>query len=68
MVINDCIIRTAVGRGIPLINLRVVCDKDEDFANPIEPSVQGGRKIAGAIIALLSQHDFGCARTEVFTG
>jgi hypothetical protein len=68
MVINDCIIRAAVARGIPLIDLRVVCDEEENFANPIEPSVQGGWKIAGAIIALLSQHDFGRARTEVFTG
>jgi hypothetical protein len=69
MVINDCIIRAAVGRGIPLIDLRVVCDGgDEDFANPIEPSVQGGWKIAGAITTLLSQHDFGRARREVFTG
>jgi hypothetical protein len=68
MVLNDCIIRTAVGRGIPLIDLRVVCDEDEDFANPIEPSVQSGRKIVGAITALLSQHDFRRARSEVFTG
>jgi hypothetical protein len=32
-----------------LIDLRLVCDSDDDFANPIEPSVRGGAKIAGAI-------------------
>jgi hypothetical protein len=34
---------------ITLIDLRLVCDSDLDFANPIEPSVAGGAKIARAI-------------------
>ena len=68
MVINDCRIRASVKRGTPLIDLRAVCDEDEDFANPIEPSVQGGWRIAGAITALLLHHNFRRARSEVFTG
>ncbi|MDF2997828.1 MAG: hypothetical protein K0R27_3465 [Xanthobacteraceae bacterium] len=67
MVINDCIIREAGSRGLPIIDLRVVCDDDADFANPIEPSVKGGFKIAGAIVALLGTHDFSRSRSEIFS-
>jgi hypothetical protein len=36
MVINDCIIRASVKQGIPLIDLRAVCDEDESVGqNPI---------------------------------
>jgi GDSL-like lipase/acylhydrolase family protein len=66
-IINDPIIREAVRRGLPLLDLRIICDQDADFANPIEPSVQGGWKIAGAIASLVSQHDFGRGRSEVYT-
>ena len=41
-IFNDCITREASRRGLPLIDLRVICDEPEDYANPIEPSVQGG--------------------------
>jgi hypothetical protein len=34
---------------LTLIDLRLVCDEDTDFANPIEPSVHGGAKIARVI-------------------
>jgi lysophospholipase L1-like esterase len=46
---NDVIIREAFARRLPLLDLRLVCSEDADFANPIEPSVQGGRKIAAAV-------------------
>jgi lysophospholipase L1-like esterase len=65
-VLNDCILREAASRGLPLIDLRVVCNEDADFANPIEPSVQGGAKIATAIASLVTQHDFGSGRSQVF--
>lgn len=48
---NDVITRAAFASGAGLIDLRLVCDADEDYANPIEPSVQGGDKIAAAIAA-----------------
>ena len=65
-VFNDVIIRSAFAAGVPLIDLRLVCEKDEDFANPIEPSDIGGKKIAAAIYRLVSEHDFSKGRTEVF--
>jgi hypothetical protein len=53
---------------LPLIDLRLVCNEDADFANPIEPSVRGGAKIATAIAALVAEHDFVRRRSEVFAG
>jgi lysophospholipase L1-like esterase len=65
---NDVIAREAFLRGLPLIDLRLVCNEDADFANPIEPSVQGGRKIAAAIARLAKEHDFGQRRATVYGG
>jgi lysophospholipase L1-like esterase len=48
-VINDVITRQVFRAGASLIDLRLICDRDEDFANPIEPSTTGGAKIARAI-------------------
>ena len=49
---NDCISRAAVANRLPLIDLRLICSEDSDYANPIEPSVQGGAKMAAAVAAL----------------
>lgn len=65
-IFNDTIIRQAFSHGLPLIDLRLLCNDDADYANPIEPSVQGGQKIATAIAALVTRHDFQSHRTEVF--
>lgn len=48
-VLNDAITREAFARNVALIDLRLICDNDQDFANPIEPSVLGGAKITRAI-------------------
>lgn len=50
---NDAITRAAFSRGTPLIDLRLICDEDADYANPIEPSSRGGAKIARAIAAFV---------------
>ena len=49
---NDVITRAAFARGLPLVDLRLTCNEADDYANPIEPSEQGGAKIAAAIAAL----------------
>lgn len=46
---NDAITRAAFARRLPLIDLRLICCEAADYANPIEPSEQGGAKIASAI-------------------
>jgi hypothetical protein len=51
---------------VPLLDLRLICDEDSDYANPIEPSVQGGEKISAAIRRLMREHDFSRQCTEVF--
>jgi len=50
---NDVVLRTAVRLGLDVIDLRLVCTEPDDFANAIEPSGQGGRKIAEAIARAL---------------
>lgn len=54
---NDCITRAAFARGVPLVDLRLVCTDAADYANPIEPSTVGGAKIARAVAALLTGDD-----------
>lgn len=48
---NDVIIYEAGRAGIPVIDLRLICDQPEDYSavSPIEPSEKGGKKIAEAI-------------------
>lgn len=53
MMFNDVILRAALGHGVDIIDLRLVCSEPRDYANPIEPSGTGGRKIAGAIACAL---------------
>ena len=65
-IFNDVIIRQAFFAGIPLIDLRLVCNEDADYANEIEPSEAGGRKIADAIVRLVTEHRFESLRTQAF--
>lgn len=57
---NDTISRAAVRAGVPLLDLRVICDHPDDYSplSPIEPSVVGGAKMADAICRMLAGHDF----------
>jgi lysophospholipase L1-like esterase len=50
---NDVITRAAFARGLPVIDLRLICSEPADYANPIEPSARGGDKIAAAVAALV---------------
>jgi lysophospholipase L1-like esterase len=63
---NDVILRTGFERGLPVLDLRSVCSDPSDYANPIEPSAAGGRKIAAGIAGLLATHDFAAAHATVY--
>jgi hypothetical protein len=65
---NDEILRGAIDEGWPVVDLRIVCDDKTDYSSlsPIEPSRQGGEKIARAIANLLQQHDFSLRRTTIY--
>jgi hypothetical protein len=65
-IFNDVIIKQAFIAGLPLIDLRLVCNDDSDYANEIEPGEKGGEKIAKTIVRLISEHNFDSRRTEVF--
>ena len=65
---NDVITRAAFSHGLPLIDLRLICDEDADYANPIEPSAQGGAKMATAIAKLVSANGGGEPQSVVVAG
>jgi len=54
---NDVILRTAVDPRLDALELRSICTKPGDYANPIEPSGEGGLKIARAISRLVGPLD-----------
>jgi hypothetical protein len=64
-IFNDCILLEAISRSLAVLDLRLICNNDDDYANAIEPSVAGGDKIAGVIAELLSNHDFRKGRSSV---
>ena len=67
-IFNDVILREAAGRRLPVLDLRLVCDDPGDYSpvSPIEPSQQGGSKIAAAIAELVRSQDTAALRTVVF--
>lgn len=64
---NDVIIRQAISNGLPLLDLRLICNEAADYANEIEPSGKGGKKIAAKILEVVKNYDFSKKRTEIFT-
>ena len=65
---NDVILREAVACSLPVLDLRLICAEAADYApsSPIEPSAQGGRKIAAAIGELVHAHAPATRRTVVY--
>lgn len=47
---DDAIVRVGIEHGLGIIELRHVCTMPADYANAIEPSSEGARKIAQAIV------------------
>jgi lysophospholipase L1-like esterase len=64
--LNDVILRLAFALGLPVVDLRLVCGENADYANPIEPSARGGAKIAAVIAGLVTTHDFAKGRSVVY--
>jgi hypothetical protein len=46
---NDAIVRAALAFDVGILDLRAVCTEPSDFTNVIEPSAQGGAKVAAAV-------------------
>jgi hypothetical protein len=64
-VFNDAITRAVFRRGASLIDLRLICNEDADYANPIEPSVQGGEKMSAAIAEFVTGTSGAAPRSSV---
>ena len=66
---NDVILREAIAAGVPVLDLRLLCDKPSDYSplSPIEPSHSGGRKIADALARITTTHDFSRRDTVIYT-
>jgi hypothetical protein len=62
---NDVITREAFARRLSLIDLRLICNEPADYANPIEPSAQGGDKIAAVIAQVVAGNTI-FPRSQVF--
>jgi len=63
---NDIILLEAIDRCIPVLDLRLVCNEDEDYANAIEPSTIGARKIAEKILDIAASHDFSRRESVIY--
>jgi hypothetical protein len=65
---NEVILREAFSAGLPVIDLRLVCDRASDYSHvsPIEPSVVGGAKIVRVIVELVTTHDYGRGRSMIY--
>jgi hypothetical protein len=57
---NDVIISGAAARGLPVLDLRLICTEPGDYSaeSPIEPSSQGGAKLAKSLVGAVFRHDF----------
>jgi hypothetical protein len=67
-VFNDIILREAFRSGLPILDLRLLCDEARDYSSlsPIEPSEVGGAKIARGIRRVVTGHDFSRGESVVY--
>ncbi len=65
---NDVIIQLAVQNGLPVLDIRAICNEKSDYISECsrELSEQGGQKMAVAINWILENHDFRDAKTVVY--
>jgi hypothetical protein len=65
---NEVMLREAFMAGLPVIDLRLVCNQPADYSHlsPIEPSVVGGAKIARVIAQITTTHDFKRGRSVIY--
>jgi hypothetical protein len=65
---NDVIVILASREGFPIIDLRSLCTDPKDYSelSPIEPSAQGGMKIATRVAHVVQEHDFSSQRTVIY--
>ena len=63
---NNIIFQEAFNFGIPVMDLRLIFSDREDYANPIEPSVVGGMRMAKIIKEICQNHKFSMKNSMVY--
>lgn len=65
---NDVILYEAIKHGVPVLDLRMICTEPGDYSSksPIEPSSQGGEKLAARLVAAIAQHNFSLDGCRVY--
>ena len=65
---NDVILIEAFRRGLPVLELRLICTEARDYSSfsPIEPSEVGGAKIVQGIRCVVTGHDFSRGQSVVY--
>ena len=65
---NDAILRAAIEHGLPVLDLRMICTEPGDYSvrSPIEPSSQGGAKIARHMVKAAVEHDFTAGGCRIY--
>jgi hypothetical protein len=66
---NDVILREAIRFGVPVLDLRMICTEASDYSqqSPIEPSSQGGAKLADRLVAAVMIHDVDIRGCHVYS-
>jgi lysophospholipase L1-like esterase len=65
---NEVILRVAIECQLPVLDLRLICTEAGDYSvkSPIEPSSQGGEKIARKMVETVANHDFAAGGCRVY--
>jgi hypothetical protein len=66
---NDVILREAIRFGLPVLDLRMICTGTSDYSqmSPIEPSSQGGAKLAEKLVATVLAYDLMTGGCHVYS-
>lgn len=67
-IFNDVILSEAIKHGLPVLDLRMICTEPGDYSSksPIEPSSQGGEKLAKRLVTSVLAYDFESADCRIF--
>jgi hypothetical protein len=68
-IFNDVIVAEATMAGLPVVDLRRVCASPTDYSDtsPIEPSFEGGAKIAKVLKRVFDEHDYQSSDTVIYS-
>ena len=65
---NDVILSEAIKHKLPVLDFRVICVEPNDYSvkSPIEPSSQGGAKLAQMLVTVAHEHDFDAGGCRIY--